>query len=169
MTLHDNRLADRYTVAANDLTCRKLDPEFANDGVSLAFVAGSLLTGAGRAELRDAVEKTGVDVIYLAFTKGDEAAGPSAITILTERSGVVFIWLDCVLWAPNGQGPLQIANRSGGANFAHDGRALINVDKPASVTLRAGMERARRRLRAAAARITDARMAMVAEPWRRAA
>ena len=79
-----------------------------------------------------------------------------------ERGGIVYTWLDSVLWAPTDGGPLLIMPRGISMCMGYDGRALISRTQRPTHALGGGIERARQRLRIAAARITDAELEIAA-------
>ena len=169
MTFHDDETKDRFAIATAELLRQELAPEFANDNSSVVFVHGPPLdadTGLSWAEI---AKETQLDVVYLAFAPGRERFGPMSLNIFAERWGIVFRWLDCVLWAPKDGGSLLAMPQGLNVCFSHDGKALISHEARPAQSLRNGVSRARIRLLRAARAVTPEQLAQAQIERKRAA
>ena len=169
MTFHDDELKDRFTIATAELLREELAPEFANDRASVVFVHGPPLDVGKGLAWAEIVKETEMDLVYLAFQPGRERFGPASVNIFAERSGIVFRWLDCVLWAPKDGRSLLAMPQGLNVCFSHDGKALISHQSRPTHSLRNGMSRAQSRLLRAARAVTDEQLAQARVDTKRAA
>lgn len=164
---NDPRTSERYGMAAERLMRGPLDPAFANDACSVLFCFGRPLDGELASFFVKEAKDTGFDFAYPQLEPGREHLGPQAVSVFSERGGIVYTWLDSVLWAPIGDGPLLIMPRGISMCKGYDGRVPISNAQRPTHTLSAGVERARRRLRRAAATITEGELDRAAEAMER--
>ncbi|MGY4395390.1 hypothetical protein ACVWZA_000551 [Sphingomonas sp. UYAg733] len=166
---YQDETVNRFAIAAAEMLRRDLDPEFAEDSPSLAFLAGHPLDArAFRGWIQSAME-TQMDLAYLTFARGREHLGPTNVSIFAERSGLFYTWSECALWAPRDGGPALMMPKGINVCFAHDGRALISMPTRPTKSLSNGIARARIRLARAARQVTDEQLEEVATPFRQAA
>ena len=134
----------RLTIAAIKMLQEATAPKFANDNSSVIFIAGPPIATDAIVDFATMVEKTQTDLIYLVFEPGRESRGPVRASVMAERFGIVYTWMDCSIWAPeeNGHGFLMPV----GLNqcFSHDGKALISHESRPTQSLAGGIARARR-------------------------
>lgn len=169
MTNRNKEVVKRFTIATVSLLCEALAPEFANDNCSLAVVSGPPLTPETAMNFATVVDDTGVDTIYLAFEPGREHLGPVSATIIAERSGIVYRWCDCSIWAPKHGGSFLLMPDGLQLCFSHDGKALISHDTRPAQSLRNGAVRARNLISRTARALTNEQLAMAEESWEFAA
>jgi hypothetical protein len=169
MKLYTDETTARFTIATAQLLREELAPEFANDSGSVAFLPGPPLDGEAAMALAEVAKESQMDIVYLAFDPGRERFGPTSIAIFAERSGIVFTWRDCILWAPKDGGSLLAMPPRLNVCFSHDGRALISHETRPTQSLRNGATRARSHLLRAARAVTKEQLAEVQVDLKRAA
>lgn len=152
--LLSDEITNRFALAAAELLRHPLDPAFTQDAPSVVFLAGRPLDPATIAQLTLTAKDSDMDLVHFAFEQGRERWGPTDVSVLCARWGVVFRWTGCVLWAPKDGGPMFIMPPGINVCFAHDGKALISFPTRPTHALSAGIERARRRLSRAALAVT---------------
>lgn len=164
-----DEIVNRFTIAATQLLQDQLDPAFADDSVSLFFVAGPPLTPDLADSWAITAKETRMDIVYLSFEPGRERFGPSDIAVFIERSGVVFRWTDCDLWAPRRGGPWLIMPKNINVCFSHDGRALLSHASRPTQSVSSGIKRAATRLKPAARAVRRDQLDKIETDWKRAA
>jgi hypothetical protein len=169
MKLYNDETTARFTIALVELLRGELNPEYANDRGSLAFIPGPLLDEEQYIRCAEVATDSKMDMVYLEFQPGRERFGPTSVAIFAERAGVVYSWRDCVLWAPKDGGPLLAMPKGLNMCFSHDGRALISHLSRPTRTLRNGIARARNRLLKAARAVTAEQIAGAKLDLKRAA
>ena len=162
--------AKRFLIAAETLLKAELSTEFANDVQSVAFVLGEAPDVSSLTLMSHCVAKTGASVVLFQFEPGREHLGPQSTAVIVQRDGLVYSFTDCVLWAPEGDGPFLILPTKVNSCFAYDGLALIHRPGLPTSAISGGVARARARLRSAARAVTDAQvMAFDGHPQAQAA
>lgn len=169
MMPQNNEAMNRVAIALADLLRDELAPEFAEDSSSFAIIAGPPLTEDYALYWAESAKDTQTDIIYLSFELGREHHGPTRLAVFAERSGIIYRWADCVLWAPKDGGARRVMPKGLKMCFSHDGKALISHKSRPAQSLRNGMIRARARLLRTARAVTEEQLAHAEDGWRYAA
>jgi hypothetical protein len=159
----------RFAIAAERLLRHAPNPEFVGDGQSVNILSGGPPDPADFQAICSVCEKTDLDIVYLEFRPGRESQGPTGLTIIAKRDGLLNFWPQCTLWAPKDGGPLLIVPKDDIAIcIGYDGLALTWMERPAG-SLANGIDRARTRLRFAERSVTAEQVTRVREEGDRAA
>jgi hypothetical protein len=159
----------RFTIAAAELLREEMAPRFANDAESLVFLAGPPLTGDEALKWAAGAKDTRMDIAYFAFEPGRERFGPTNTAVIGERSGIVYRWTECSIWAPKDAGPFLVMPTGLNLCFSHDGKALISHTSRPTKSVGNGIARARKRLTQAAQAVTGEQLATMEDGWKQAA
>lgn len=154
MTHRGTDRIDRFVIAAQALLYQTPDPEYANDGVCVLVAGGDPLGHSELARMTAICAQNGSQLIYLEFSKSRPQDGPQNVVLLAERWGAVFRWTDCVLWAPQDDGPFLIMPKGLNVCFGYDGIELFSIAQRPTHDLSDGIARARTRLRHAERAVT---------------
>lgn len=107
---------------------------------------------------------TRADVVYLEFDGATPQAGPRNVVVMGERSGIVYRWSRCDLWAPEDGGPLLIMPHGLRVCFGYDGIALISMQQRPTADVGAGIALARQPLSAAERTVSAEQIDRVVNP-----
>lgn len=96
----------------------------ADDRPSVVVLGGRAIDFSTLASFAKGADEFDADLLYLEFDPGSEHEGPTRIRLAITRSGIVYTWSDCAVFAdPRGKAYLVSNNqgRYGVATFDPDG------------------------------------------------